>query len=59
MCLCRVVPNRTVYRSVSVIRILKCTAANYVNKLINERHKIICNGPFDFRVDGAVNEFAL
>ena len=44
---------------VSVIRILKCTAANYVNKLINALHKIIYDGPCDFRLNGAVNEIAL
>ena len=59
MCLCCVVPNHTVYHFVSVIRILKCTAANYVNKLISVLHNIICNGPCDFRLDGAVNEITL
>ena len=59
MCLCRVVPNRTVYCFVNVIRILKCTTANYVNKLINVLHMISCNGACDFRLDGAINKIAL
>ena len=55
-CVC--VPNCTVYRFVSLVRIGECTAANYVNKLINVHHKIICNSPCDFRLDGVVNEIA-
>ena len=58
MCLSRVVPNRTVYRFVSVCvqEPVKCTAALFVNKLINVLHKIICSGPYNFRLDRAVNE---
>ena len=59
MCLCRVVPSRTVSRFVIVIRILKCMAAIFVNKLKNVFYMIICNGPCDSRLDGAVNVIAL
>ena len=59
MCLCSVVPNNTVSRFVIIIRISKCMAANYVNKLKNVFYKIICNGPCDSRLDGAVNVIAL
>ena len=55
MCLYWVVPSRTVSRFAIVITILKCTAANYVNKLKNVFYKLICNGPCDSRLDGAVN----
>ena len=47
MCLCRVVASRTVSHFVIIIRLLKCTAENYVNKLKNVFYKIICNGPCD------------
>ena len=59
MCLCRVVPSRIVSLFVTVIRILKCMAANYVNKPKNVFYMIICNGPCDSRLDGAVNVIAL
>ena len=59
MCLCHVVPTRTVSRFVIIIRTLKCTASNYVNKLKNVFYKITCNGPCDSRLDGAVNVIAL
>ena len=59
MCLCRDVSSRTVSSFVIVIRSLKCMAANYVNKLKNVFYMIICNGPCDSRLDGAVNVVAL
>ena len=59
MCLCNGVASRTVSRFVIIIRILKCMAANYVNKLKNVFYKIICNGPCDSRLDGAVSVIAL
>ena len=59
MCLCRVVPSRTVSRFVIIVRILKCTAANYVNKLKILFYKIICNGPCDSMLDGAVSVIEL
>ena len=59
MCLCPVVTSRTVSRFVIIIRTFKRTAANYVNKLKNVFYKIICNGPCDSRLDGAVNVTAL
>ena len=59
MCLCRVVHSRIVSRFIIVIRILKCMAANYVNKRKNLFYMIICNGPCDSRLDGAVNVIVL
>ena len=56
ICLCRVIASRTVSRFVIIIRILKCTAANYVNRLKNVVYKIICNGPV---LDGDVNVIVL
>ena len=46
-------------RFVIVIRILKCMAANYVNKPKNAFYMIICNSPCNSRLDGAVNVIAL
>ena len=58
-CVCVCVVLYPVVPCLIVRRILKCMAAIYVNKLQNVFYMIICNGPCDSRLGGAVNVIAL
>ena len=57
---CTVIPCVCVmlYRVMPCL-ILKCTAANHVNKLKNVFYMIICDGPCVSRLDEAVNVITL